>query len=174
LLLQKLIQQSCTADPADVRTPAGNEPVCAGRFNLVDLKLARDLRQFPRLLELGEFQLRRSTLGRVRPQALDELPAGEWAMRSFPGAHWKQGFEVPKILEEGGVAVQLCNLKTHRFGGHFSASLKNAVGVLAKYSSSGKGYNYMAELHDSPDQRLMIAEASRAFSPAVSIMDAIF
>jgi uncharacterized protein (DUF362 family) len=103
--------------------------------------------------------------------ALDDLPAGEWSKCVFPESHWRQGFEVPKILDQRNV-VQLCALKTHRFGGHFSASLKNALGVLAKYSCSGDNYNYMAELHNSPDQRLMIAEACQAFSPAVSIMDA--
>jgi len=109
----------------------------------------------------------------VEAMALDELPAAQWAARVFPGSHWKQGFEVPKILEGETAVVQLCNLKTHRFGGHFSASLKNALGVLAKYSHSGKGYNYMVELHDSPDQRLMIAEANLGFVPAVSVMDAM-
>ena len=109
----------------------------------------------------------------VETMALDELPAGHWATRVLAGSHWKQGFEVPKILEQDNAFVQLCNLKTHRFGGHFSASLKNALGVLAKYSQSGESHNYMAELHSSPDQRLMIAEASQVFSPAVSIMDAM-
>jgi uncharacterized protein (DUF362 family) len=105
--------------------------------------------------------------------ALDELPAGQWSKRVFAGSHWKHGFEVPRFLEEGSPVVQLCNLKTHRFGGHFSASMKNALGVLAKYSHSGEDRNYMAELHGSPDQRLMIAEACQAFSPTVSIMDAM-
>jgi uncharacterized protein (DUF362 family) len=105
--------------------------------------------------------------------ALDELPAGQWSKRVFTGSHWKQGFEVPRFLEQETPAVQLCNLKTHRFGGHFSASMKNALGVLAKYSQTGEDHNYMAELHASPDQRLMIAEACQAFSPAVSVMDAM-
>ena len=109
----------------------------------------------------------------VETIALDDLPAEQWSKHVFPGSHWKQGFEAPKILEQEGVFVQLCCLKTHRFGGHYSASLKNALGVLAKYSSAGDNYNYMAELHSSSDQRLMIAEACRAFSPAVSIMDAM-
>ena len=109
----------------------------------------------------------------VETMALDDLQAGQWTKRVFPGSHWKQGFEVPEFLGQESTVVQLCNLKTHRFGGHFSASLKNAIGVLAKYSHIGEDHNYMAELHASPDQRLMIAEACQAFSPAVSVMDAM-
>ncbi len=108
----------------------------------------------------------------VETMALDDLQAGQWTKHVFPGSHWKQGFEVPEFLAQESSVVQLCNLKTHRFGGHFSASLKNALGVLAKYSHAGEDYNYMAELHSSPDQRLMIAEACQSFSPAVSVMDA--
>jgi uncharacterized protein (DUF362 family) len=105
--------------------------------------------------------------------ALEDLPASEWETCVFAGSHWKQGFEIPKPLQEGAVVVQICNLRTHRFGAHYSASLKNALGVVAKYSSSAEKRNYMVELHDSPDQRLMIAEVNQAFSPAVTFMDAM-
>ena len=57
-------------------------------------------------------------------------------------------------------------------GGHFSASLKNAIGLIAKYSSDGERRNYMAELHGSPDQRLMIAEVNTLFRPELVVMDA--
>ncbi len=105
--------------------------------------------------------------------ALDELPSGEWIVRDLPGSHWKRGVEVPGFLSEATPSVQICNLKTHRFGGHFSASLKNALGVVSKYSHSGQDHNFMAELHGSPDQRLMIAEASGVFRPRITVMDAI-
>ncbi len=105
--------------------------------------------------------------------ALDELPSEEWIVRDLPGSHWKRGVEVPRFLSEKTLSVQVCNLKAHRFGGHFSASLKNALGVVSKYSHSGQDHNFMAELHDSPDQRLMIAEASGIFRPRITIMDAI-
>jgi len=53
--------------------------------------------------------------------------------------------------------VQTCCLKTHRFGGHFTLSLKNSVGLAAKRVPEDS-YNYMSELHGSPHQRRMIAE----------------
>jgi len=68
--------------------------------------------------------------------------------------------------------VQVCNLKTHRFGGHFTLSLKNSVGVAAK-RVPGDGYNYMTELHDSPSQRSMIAEINAAYAPALLVMDGV-
>src|SRR4030095_6857006 len=60
-----------------------------------------------------------------------------------------------------------------RFGGHFSASLKNSLGFIAKYSSQPPRYNYMTELHASPDQRSMIAEVNQIYAPRLVVMDAI-
>ncbi len=104
---------------------------------------------------------------------LDELAADQWVARDLPGSHWKRGVEVPGFLTEESVSVQACNLKAHRFGGHFSASLKNTLGVVSKHSHFGEDHNFMAELHDSQDQRLMIAEASVVLRPRVNIMDAV-
>ena len=103
--------------------------------------------------------------------ALDELPPDRWQRAELPGSHWSHGVEVPVLLS-GATLVEICALKTHRFGGHFSASLKNAIGLIAKYSSDGKRRNYMAELHGSPDQRLMIAEVNALFRPELVVMDA--
>jgi uncharacterized protein (DUF362 family) len=103
--------------------------------------------------------------------ALDDLPPDGWQRTELPGSHWSRGVEVPVLL--GGAAlVEICALKTHRFGGHFSASLKNAIGLIAKYSSDGTRRNYMAELHGSPDQRLMIAEVNTLFRPELVVLDA--
>ena len=79
----------------------------------------------------------------------------------------------PGLLNAETCVVQICNLKTHRFGGHFSASLKNSVGLIAKYSSQPPRYNYMTELHASPDQRSMIAEVNQIYAPRLVVMDAI-
>ena len=68
--------------------------------------------------------------------------------------------------------VQICNLKTHRFGGHFSASLKNSIGLVAKQAVTGTRHNYMLELHSSADQRVMIAEANQLYRPLLVVMDA--
>ena len=68
--------------------------------------------------------------------------------------------------------VQTCCLKTHRFGGHFTLSLKNSVGAVAK-RVPGEVYDYMWELHTSPFQRQMIAEINRHYSVDVVLMDGI-
>ncbi len=109
---------------------------------------------------------------KVRLLSLDDLPGDRWRQDELPGSHWKRGVEVPDILASAPLWIQICNLKTHRFGGRLSASLKNSVGLIAKYSHSTPRYNYMAELHASPDQRQMIAEINQLYSPALVIMDA--
>jgi uncharacterized protein (DUF362 family) len=70
------------------------------------------------------------------------------------------------------VTIQTCCLKTHRFGGHFTMSLKNSVGMVARYDPEDN-YDYMGELHSSPHQREMIAEINASYSPAIVVMDAI-
>jgi uncharacterized protein (DUF362 family) len=109
----------------------------------------------------------------IRLLALDELPPGEWRKEELPRSHWKRGVEVPRFVTASAFWVQISNLKTHRFGGRISASLKNAVGLIAKHSHSAPRYNYMAELHASPDQRLMIAEINQLYAPALVLMDAM-
>jgi uncharacterized protein (DUF362 family) len=102
--------------------------------------------------------------------ALDKLPEDEWEIINQDGFHWSQGFPVPKILSEVDCIVQTCNLKTHRYGGHFTLSLKNSVGFVAKFYD---GYNYMNELHGTSNQRKMIAEINTAYQPAFIVMDGI-
>jgi uncharacterized protein (DUF362 family) len=109
----------------------------------------------------------------VRLVALDGMPAADWREERLPQSHWKKGVEVPHFVNPDAYWVQMANLKTHRFGGRFSASLKNTVGLIAKHSRSAPKYNYMAELHASPDQRLMIAEINQLYSPALVLMDAM-
>jgi uncharacterized protein (DUF362 family) len=88
------------------------------------------------------------------------------------GSHWRQGFAVARpVLEADGV-VQTCCLKTHRFGGHFTLSLKNSVGLVAKWVP-GNNYNYMTELHSSSHQRLMIAEVNAAYQPNLVLLDGV-
>jgi uncharacterized protein (DUF362 family) len=62
----------------------------------------------------------------------DELDEAGWLVVNPPGSHWRRGFALPRpVLEADGV-VQACCLKTHQFGGHFTLSLKNSVGLTAK------------------------------------------
>jgi len=104
--------------------------------------------------------------------ALDDLGPENWSGVDSEGTHWLNGFKISKIFVESDRVVQTCCLKTHRFGGHFTMSLKNSVGLIAK-SVPGEHYDYMTELHSSPYQRLMIAEINRFYSVDLVIMDAI-
>jgi uncharacterized protein (DUF362 family) len=103
---------------------------------------------------------------------LDDLPLGEWKQITDSGLHWKRGFWIPRFFTESELIIQTCCLKTHRFGGHFTLSLKNSVGLVAKRIPDDPR-DYMAELHSSPDQRLMIAEINSSYPVHVALMDAI-
>jgi uncharacterized protein (DUF362 family) len=103
--------------------------------------------------------------------ALDELPAREWVPHALPGGHWRRGVLFPRLLEEAEAIVSTCSLKTHRFGGHITLSLKNSVGAVAKHGPDG--YNYMSELHGSRAQRLMIAEINLLYRPAAVVLDGL-
>ncbi len=90
----------------------------------------------------------------------------------FEGEHWRRGFLMHFSFLNADSIIQTCCLKTHAFGGHFTLSLKNSVGMVAKYDPEDN-YNYMAELHSSRHQRLMIAEINSAYTPDFIILDAI-
>jgi uncharacterized protein (DUF362 family) len=104
--------------------------------------------------------------------ALDELPPEEWRHARLEGSQWSRGVEFPALIGPDTPVVQLCGAKTHRFGAQLSASLKNSIGLIARYSSDGKRHDYMAELHGSPDQRAMIAEVNTLYEPRLVVMDA--
>lgn len=103
---------------------------------------------------------------------LDELPAGDWEVIQQPDSHWQQGFALPRVVRNAGGIVTTCCLKTHRYGGHFTLSLKNSVGLAAKYIP-GQPYNFMRELHSSPHQRRMIAEINAAYRPDLIVLDGV-
>ena len=103
---------------------------------------------------------------------LDETPMEGWAEERLSGSHWAKGVLFPRLLQEADLLVQTCCLKTHRYGGHFTLSLKNSVGMVAKYSPRDN-YNYMGELHGSSHQRWMIAEINQLYRPAMVVMDGL-
>jgi uncharacterized protein (DUF362 family) len=103
---------------------------------------------------------------------LDDLDATGWERMQPPGSHWKRGFAIARPVLDTDVVVQTCCLKTHRFGGHFTLSLKNSVGLVAKRIPA-EGYNYMRELHSSRHQRQMIAEVNLAYQPDLILMDGL-
>ncbi|TFH35757.1 MAG: DUF362 domain-containing protein [Anaerolineales bacterium] len=104
--------------------------------------------------------------------AFDELAADEWIHMGFEGSHWPSGFALARPVHDAEGIVSLCCLKTHRFGGHFTLSLKNSVGMVA-YQVPGEGVEYMTQLHNSAAQRYMIAEINRAYTPDLIVLDAV-
>ena len=122
------------------------------------------------MLQLGVFDLS-DELG-FDTVVLEDLDDKEWVIRSDSDFHWSAGFPVPRLLLDSECIVQTCNLKTHRYGGHFTMSLKNSVGLVAKNIPSS-GRDFMRELHDSTYQRQMIAEINTAYNPSLIIMDGV-
>ena len=102
----------------------------------------------------------------------DELDASGWAHIGLADGHWTRGFAAARPILAASALVQTCCLKTHRFGGHVTLSLKNTVGMVAK-QVPGESYNYMSELHSSPHQRRMIAEINTAFQPDLIVLDGV-
>jgi uncharacterized protein (DUF362 family) len=93
------------------------------------------------------------------------LPKEELVHKKPEGSHWKDGFFFAKIYDDAECIVETCCLKTHMYGGHFTLSLKNAVGIVAKKN--------MGELHSSKDQRKMIAEINSVYKPDLIVLDGI-
>jgi uncharacterized protein (DUF362 family) len=98
----------------------------------------------------------------------DELGEGGYVKFDPPASHWKDGFLVARPVVETECVVSTCCLKTHQFGGVFTMSLKNSVGVVPR-----KGHGFMRQLHGSPDQRRMIAEINAAYKPALVVLDGL-
>ena len=122
------------------------------------------------LEECGVFGLSEK-LG-LKVVVLDEERKDHWMRISRDQMHWLEGFPLSRVFVEADKVVQTCCLKTHRFGGQFTLSLKNSVGLIAK-RVPGEAYDYMRELHNSPYQRLMIAEINAAYHVDLVIMDAM-
>jgi len=99
---------------------------------------------------------------------LEELGPECWTKVEPAESHWREGFRFPRIYLEAESIVQACCLKTHAYGGHFTLSLKNSVGLVPL-----KGYPYMEELHSSRYQRQMIAEINTAYSPDLVVLDGV-
>lgn len=99
---------------------------------------------------------------------LEEVSPEGWVKVEPKESHWSRGFHFPRIYIEAESIVQTCCLKTHAYGGHFTLSLKNAVGLVPL-----AGYPYMGELHSSPYQRQMIAEINTAYLPDLVVLDGV-
>jgi uncharacterized protein (DUF362 family) len=108
----------------------------------------------------------------LRALVLDELPRDGWQYVAAEGTHWPRGFAFARPALEADAVVNTCCLKTHRFGGQFTLSLKNSVGLVAR-TVPGDVHDYMADLHSSPHQRRMIAEINKAYAPALVLLDGV-
>jgi uncharacterized protein (DUF362 family) len=102
---------------------------------------------------------------------LDELDRSGWQEIQATGLHWSRGFFLAKDVARADYVVQTCCLKTHRYGGDFTLSLKNMVGTIAK-RIPGLDYDFMSELHSSLRQKSMIAEISKFCRTDIVVMDA--
>lgn len=154
LLLETLIQELQQAGAQSVRL--------GDRSGMADTRRAME--------QKGVFEL----ADRYGIQALvfDELAEADWQRVAPDGTHWPQGFAVARPVLDSGAIVNTCCLKTHRYGGHFTLSLKNSVGMVAKYLPNDN-HNYMADLHGSADQRRMIAEINQTYRPALVLLDGV-
>ncbi|MGA3288969.1 MAG: DUF362 domain-containing protein [Candidatus Bathyarchaeia archaeon] len=103
---------------------------------------------------------------------LSNVGKEDWLKVERKDTHWLRGFYMAKVFHDADKVVQTCCLKTHRFGGHFTLSLKNSVGLVAKKVPGGM-YDYMWELHTSPYQRQMIAEINNNYNLDFVLMDGI-
>ncbi len=100
----------------------------------------------------------------------DDLQGTDWVEFQPENSHWPNGFRIARPVLEAECLVATCCLKTHQFGGVFTMSLKLHVGVVPTFRN---GYQYMAQLHQSPHQQKMIAEINQPFSPDLIVLDGI-
>ena len=100
----------------------------------------------------------------------DTLSAKDWVQIKGENTHWEKGFRIARPILESECLVSTCCLKTHQYGGIFTMSLKLHVGCVP---TTRHGYDYMVELHSSPNQRKMIAEINESFKPALVVLDAM-
>ena len=103
---------------------------------------------------------------------LDNAAKEDWIKCERKDTHWITGFFMARLFHDADKIIQTCCLKTHRFGGDFTMSLKNSVGLIAK-KVPGSMFDYMWELHSSPFQRKMIAEINLRYNLDFVIMDAV-
>jgi len=100
----------------------------------------------------------------------DGLDNKGWVEVKPKDSHWQDGFRIARPILEAECLISTCCLKTHQYGGVFTMSLKLHVGVVP---TRRHGYDYMGELHRSPNQRKMIAEINAPFQPDLIVLDGI-
>ncbi|MCD4685767.1 MAG: DUF362 domain-containing protein [Anaerolineae bacterium] len=109
---------------------------------------------------------------------LNDLPAlpENWEWVQVEDGHWDYGFLIARPIWDAECVVATCCLKTHGYGGHYTITLKNAVGIVPKFGPCGDEYvNLMDELHGKrdTDMRKMIAEINLVWNPEIYVVDGI-
>jgi len=88
----------------------------------------------------------------------------EWVtVKPRKATTWPKGFRLAKTVYNASKIVSLPCLKTHRFGGVFTLSLKNAVGMI---NPADRSY-----LHNSERMRSLIAEINLGYSVNLVVLD---
>lgn len=146
----------------DIQGVGANQITVGDRSGMANTRSAMQQRQVFSLADRYGFT----------PVVFDELDRNGWQYFSGEGTNWSRGFAIAKPVLDADAIVNACCLKTHRYGGHFTLSLKNTIGMVAKYVP-GDSYNYMGELHSSANQRLMIAEVNKTYRPSLIVMDGV-
>jgi uncharacterized protein (DUF362 family) len=100
----------------------------------------------------------------------DGLDDKGWVLCKPKESHWSEGFRIARPILESECLVYTCCLKTHRPLGVFTMALKLAVGAVP---TTRHGFDYMKEMHGSPNGRKMIAEINQAFKPALIVLDGV-
>ena len=94
----------------------------------------------------------------------EELPESQWKRIKPEQSHWQDGFDVARPVLDAECVVTTCCLKTHRYGGGFTMSLKLSVGITHKKN--------MEELHGSTkNMRKMVAEINQVYEPSLILLD---
>ncbi|MFC1523179.1 DUF362 domain-containing protein [Thermodesulfobacteriota bacterium] len=95
----------------------------------------------------------------------EELPEEDWLNVQPERSHWRAGFDVARPVLDAQSVVTTCCLKTHRYGGIFTMSLKLSVGMVHKRN--------MGELHGAQKHHMMkmIAEINQVYTPDLVVMD---
>lgn len=129
-------------------------------------------RSFPPTMEVMEQKEVLPLLEKLEVKVIDfdDLDDSDWVKLNPKGSHWEDGLRIARPILEAECLIGTCCLKTHQFGGVFSMSLKLHVGVVP---TRRHGYEYMRELHSSPNMRKMIAEINAQFTPDLIVLDGI-
>src|SRR3972149_9105184 len=129
-------------------------------------------RSYPPTREVMEKKGILSILDKLNVKVIDfdDLEKKDWVLFKPKKSHWPNGFRIARPVLDAECLISTCCLKTHQFGGIFTLSLKLHVGVVP---TSRHGYDYMKELHSSPNQRKMIAEINEPFQPALIVLDGV-